>query len=158
MVRRIPAARRITALPSWGPRREPYAGPAEESPAARLRIRVPSTSGLPSGLGCDVVETSAECGMKILGCLPNSGCVLAHGDRWSWIVPSGSDIDVTWPAITRYHVDGAVLVPHYGVRPHPAGGDSVVHWPDQAVPYTHPLLLYFAACCIAGVQPAVTVQ
>jgi hypothetical protein len=158
MIRRIPAARRLTALPAWGSHRDPYADPAEESQAVRLRIRVPSTPDLPSGLGCDVVETSAEYGMKILGCLPSSGCVLAHGDEWSWIVPSGSDVDVAWPSITRYLVDAAVLVPHYGLRPHTTSSDGVVHWPDQAVPYTHPLLLYFAACCIAGVQPAVTVQ
>jgi len=157
-MKRIPAARRFATMPSWGTRRDPYDGTAEEVPALRLRIRVPSPPDLPSGLGCDVVETSAEDGMRILGCLPSSGCVLRHGERWSWIVPSGSDVDVAWPSITRYLVDAAVLVPHYGIRPFAQTSHSVVHWPNQPAPYTHPLLLYFAACCIAGVQPAVTVQ
>lgn len=134
------------------------------NPVARRRIRVPSTPGfssgpgLSSGPGCDVVETSAEYGMRILGCLPSSGCVLANGKRWSWIVPSGSNIDVRWPPTARYLVDAAVLVPYRGPRPKEAGSHSVVHWPEQAVPYTHPILLYFATCCLAGVKPAMTVK
>ena len=130
---------------------------------ARRRIRVPSTPGFspgqgtPDGTGCDVVETSAEYGKRILDCLPSSGCVLAHGRRWSWIVPSGSNIDVRWPPTARYLVDAAVLVPYRGPRPEQADSHSVVHWPDQPVPYTHPILLYFATCCVAGVKPTMTV-
>jgi hypothetical protein len=155
------AARHLTVVPRWDSHPVPSilpAVPVEEDPAARQRIRVPSTPGFPSGLGCDVVETSAENGMRILVCLPGSGCVLACGRRWSWFVPTGSDIDVTWPPGTRYLVDAAVLVPHYGHRSTAANSHSVVHWPDRVVPYTHPILLYFAACSVAGVQPAMTVQ
>jgi hypothetical protein len=119
---------------------------------------VPSTPDLPPGLGCDVVETSAEHGVRILGFLPDSGCVLAKGRRWSWIVPHGSDVDVTWPCIVRYFSDAAVLVPSSGVRAwHPAT-HSVVHRSHRGVPYTHPILLYFATCCVAGVPPTMTVQ
>lgn len=131
------------------PGTSPVTGPA----TARQRIRVPSTPDLPPGLGCDVVETSAEHGVRILGFLPDSGCVLARGRRWSWIVPSGSDTDLVWPCIVTYAADAAVLVPFSGVRPWQPGTHSVVHHSGRGVPYTHPILLYFAACCVAGVRP-----
>jgi len=109
-------------------------------------------------MGCDVVETSAEHGLRILGTLPSSGCVLARGSRWSWIVPTGSDIDVAWPAIARYLVDAAVLVPAPGPLAVTASGHRVVHRPDRPTPYTHPIMLYFAACLTAGVEPAMTLR
>lgn len=137
----------------------PSAAPAEKDAADRRRLRVPAAPRFPSGPGCDVVEIAAEYGVRILGSLPSSGCVLAEGERWSWIVPPGSDIDVAWPAITSYRPDGAVLVPLDAPGPRPeSGGHSVVHWPEGGTPYTHPILLYFAACCVAGVQPAITVR
>lgn len=132
----------------------PGTAPVTGSATARQRIRVPSAPDLPSGLGCDVVETSAEHGVRILGFLPDSGCVLARGRRWSWIVPSGSDIGLTWPCIVTYSADAAVLVPAFGTRPWRPGTHSVVHDSRRGVPYTHPILLYFAACCVAGVRPA----
>lgn len=152
----LPSASRRPSSHLWNPHRIPPATRGEDGPAARERIRVPSTPSFPSGLGCDVVETSVADGERILGFLPTSGCVLTNGKRWSWIVPIGSDIGVEWPPLARYLVDAAVLVPHG--EPHPAApvGHSVVHPPDQAAPYTHPLLLYFAVCHLAGIQPAVS--
>lgn len=155
----------MTPFPSAGRRPPPYPGHpcrippaarAEDGPAARERVRVPSAPSFPSGLGCDVVETSAADGERILAFLPTSGCVLTNGKRWSWIVPIGSDIGVTWPSLARYLVDAAVLVPSGEQRPGPPAAHSVVHPPDQAAPYTHPLLLYFAVCHLAGVQPAMS--
>jgi len=117
---------------------------------------VPSAPELPAGGGCDVVETSAEHGVRILGFLPTAGCVLARGRRWSWIVPTGSDIGVVWPQLASYRTDAAVLVPHHGgTGPRSLGSHTVVHWSFGGVPYTHPILLYFAACCVAGVTPRI---
>lgn len=150
----IPSQRRTGPLPG-------SAAPSFEEAAdrLRLRVRVPSAPHFSSGPGCDVVEIAAEYGVRILGSLPSSGCVLADGERWSWIVPPGSDIDVTWPAIISYRPGGAVLVPADEPGPRKeSGGPSVVHWPDGGTPYTHPILLYFAACCVAGVQPAMAVR
>ncbi|MCL2728468.1 MAG: hypothetical protein FWE15_00415 [Actinomycetia bacterium] len=130
----------------------------DENPPARQRIEVPTPAGFPAGTTCDVVETSAEHGLRILDCLPTSGCVLADGDQWSWIVPAGSDIDVEWPSITRYLAGAAVLVPAYGPRAGGADGRGGLRLPDRHVPYTHPILLYFAVCGIAGTQPSMTVK
>ncbi|WP_188279507.1 hypothetical protein [Streptomyces sp. CBMA29] len=157
-MKRVPPAGRRSALAPRGARPDWLAPRVDGTAAARERIHVPTTADFPPGLACDVVETSAEHGMRILGCLPSSGCVLTNGRQWSWIVPTGSDIDVEWPSSTRYLVDAAVLVPAYETLPDASGGHDVIHLPDQAVPYTHPILLYFAACCIAGVQPAMTVE
>ncbi|MFI1094030.1 hypothetical protein [Streptomyces sp. NPDC020917] len=129
-----------------------------QTPSARQRIEVPTSAGFPAGTACDVVETSAEHGLRILDCLPNSGCVLTHGDQWSWIVPTGSDIDVEWPSIARYLAGAAVAAPEGEARAGGAGGRGRLHLPDRQVPYTHPILLYFAVCTIAGVQPAMTVK
>ncbi|MEW2517147.1 hypothetical protein [Actinacidiphila alni] len=156
-MKRIPPPERRAAAASWNLRRDRPPLDAGDAAAARERIAVPTVGGFPPGLGCDVVETSAEHGLRILDCLPSSGCVLARGRQWSWIVPTGSDIDVQWPPATRYLPDAAVLVSAY--EPRAAGAThSLVHLPDQGVPYTHPILLYFAACCISGVQPAMTVE
>jgi hypothetical protein len=157
-VKRIPPADRWAATPAWNLRRERPVLRVAEVPSARQRIQVPITADFPPGLGCDVVETSAEHGARILACLPASGCVLTNGRRWSWIVPTGSDIDVKWPSTTRYLVDAAVLVSAYEPRTGGPAGHRLVHLPDRDVPYTHPILLYFAACCIAGVQPTMTVK
>lgn len=157
-MKRIPPADRWASSPSWNGRRDRSVPRVGDTPSARQRIHVPTTADFPAGLGCDVVETSAEHGLRILDCLPSSGCVLTNGSRWSWIVPTGSDIDVEWPSTTRYLVDAAVLVSAYEPRTGGSVGHSLIHLPDQDVPYTHPILLYFAVCCIAGVQPAMTVK
>jgi hypothetical protein len=142
-------------------------------------IRVPVPPGFPAGAACDVVETSAEHGMRVLGCLAASGSVLVHGDRWSWIVPSGSDIGVAWPPQVRYRANAAVLAPAASVEPDGGygpdlmGGQDLTGGPDLTagpdgrrtapgarrqppVPYTHPILLYFAVCCVTGVRPTLT--
>jgi hypothetical protein len=133
-------------------------------------IRVPVPPGFPAGAACDVVETSAEHGMRVLGCLAASGSVLVHGDRWSWIVPSGSDIGVAWPPQVRYRANAAVLAPAGSVEPDGGYGRDAAGGPDgpaggrtapgarrePPVPYTHPILLYFAVCCVTGVRPTLT--
>lgn len=141
----------------------PSEGPGGETGPVPRRIRVPVPPGFPSGTRCDVVETSARDGLRILGRLPGAGCVLARGDRWSWIVPTGSDVDVAWPPVARYLVDAAVLVPSHDAASggsgggEPGGGHEVVHVSGHRAPYTHPILLYFATCCVAGTPPAMTV-
>lgn len=143
------------SLTGRGAPAEPSRGQGTHSRSARQRtIRVPVPPGFPTGAACDVVETSAEHGMRILGCLAASGSVLVHGDRWSWIVPSGSDIGVAWPPQVRYRANAAVLapadIPEPG-DPHDRDGSR-----EPRVPYTHPILLYFAVCCVAGVRPTLT--
>ncbi|SEG57114.1 hypothetical protein SAMN05216223_106319 [Actinacidiphila yanglinensis] len=157
-MKHLPPADRWAVAPSRDTRRDRRDRYGDDPPATRRRIRVPATSGFPAGLSCDVVETSAEHGLRILETLPSSGRVFTRGSRWSWIVPTGSDIDVEWPSTTRYLVDAAVLVPAYDPEDGGPDGYGRVHASDQDVPYTHPILLYFAVCCIAGVQPAMTVK
>jgi hypothetical protein len=128
------------------------------APSARRLLQVPTSAGFPAGLVCDVVETSAEHGLRILDCLPNSGCVLTDGHQWSWIVPTGSDIDVEWPPTTRYLADAAVLVSPREPRTDGLPAAGRIRPRDHDVPYTHPILLYFAACGLAGVKPAMTVE
>lgn len=156
-----------THAPAHARSQAPSDGPGGETGPVPRRIRVPVPPGFPSGTRCDVVETSARDGLRILGRLPGAGCVLARGDRWSWIVPTGSDVDVGWPPVARYLVDAAVLVPSHdagrggggdggGGEPG-GGGHEVVHVSGHRAPYTHPILLYFATCCVAGTTPAMTV-
>jgi hypothetical protein len=101
---------------------------------------------LPTALGCDAVGLPAHHGQRVIDALPRVGCVLADALRWWWIVPSGSDTDVDWPPLARYSVGTSVPEPF-------CEGPRTVHWPDDAVPYTHPILLYIAVCRVAGVQP-----
>ncbi|MEE4542449.1 hypothetical protein V2S66_10800 [Streptomyces sp. V4-01] len=133
-------------------------GPGAEGGAVRRRLRVPVPPGFPSGARCDVVETSARHGLRVLGRLPGAGCVLADGDRWYWAVPTGSDVDVAWPQPARYLVDAALLVPSRDLGCGEPGDREVVHPSGHRAPYTHPILLYFAVCCVAGVRPALTVS
>jgi hypothetical protein len=150
----------MTALPLTGRAlpAEPPGGTGAESRAVRRRTHVPVPPGFPSGAHCDVVETSARHGLRILGRLPGAGCVLAEGDRWYWIVPTGSDVDVAWPPLARYLVDAAVLVPSRDLGRGEPGGAEVVHPSGHRAPYTHPILLYFAVCCVAGVRPTLTMS
>jgi hypothetical protein len=148
----------MTKLPLTGRALPPgtSGGHGGETVSASRRLHVPVPPGFPSGTDCDVVETSARYGLRILQRMPRAGCVLALGDRWSWIVPTGSDVDVAWPPPARYLVDAAVLVPSRDVGRGEPGGHEVVHRSGHRAPYTHPILLYFATCCVAGVRPAMT--
>ncbi|MFE9093484.1 hypothetical protein [Streptomyces sp. NPDC007264] len=118
---------------------------------------------LPATLGYDAVGTPRDQGERIMKCLPRVGCVFADDLRWWWIVPSGSQIGVTWPPSTSYAVDARVgrqAVPATGVRPadpswsgprpdHPV----LIHRPDGDSPYTPPIPLYFLTCRLAGIAP-----
>ncbi|MGV9895104.1 hypothetical protein [Streptomyces tendae] len=95
--------------------------------------------------------TSASHGERILARLPRAGCVFADEGRWWWIVPSGSDIGVAWPAGTHYVVgDPSWTRARPGGR---AAGPRLVHGPDGDSPYTAPIPLYFLVCRFAGVPP-----
>ncbi|MGC9436825.1 hypothetical protein [Streptomyces sp. WG5] len=108
-------------------------------------------TGLRADLGHDAVSTSQEHGERILAGLPRAGCVFADQGRWWWIVPSGSDIGVTWPHGTHYVVgDPSWTRPRPAVRP---TGPRLVHGPDGNSPYTAPIPLYFLACRLTGVAP-----
>ncbi|MFI7870286.1 hypothetical protein [Streptomyces salinarius] len=123
------------------PPRRPAPGPAS--------LRLPA--GVHAGLGHDAVGTSAAHGERILAHLPRAGCVFADGERWWWIVPSGSDIGVVWPFGSHYVVGDPSWT-----RPRPVGGPTgprLVHGPDGDSPYTAPLPLYFVVCRLAGVPP-----
>ncbi|MZG13009.1 hypothetical protein GTY44_05815 [Streptomyces sp. SID5914] len=123
------------------PPRRHRPGPAPLSLPAGLRV----------GLGHDAVGTSASHGERILARLPRAGCVFADEGRWWWIVPSGSDIGVAWPAGTHYVVgDPSWTRARPGGR---AAGPRLVHGPDGDSPYTAPIPLYFLVCRFAGVPP-----
>ncbi|MFD7957834.1 hypothetical protein ACFV4X_30625 [Streptomyces ardesiacus] len=125
------------------------AGPPGRRGPVPASLRLPA--GVRAGLGHDAVGTSASDGERILARLPRAGCVFAEGERWWWIVPSGSDIGVTWPFGTHY-----VTGDPSWARPRPADpprGPLLVHGPDGDSPYTAPLPLYFVVCRLAGVPP-----
>ncbi|WP_155059802.1 hypothetical protein [Streptomyces blattellae] len=120
---------------------------------------------LPAHLGYDAVGTLRELGQRILGLLPRVGCVYADDQRWWWIVPAGSQIDITWPPSTRYAVDARVADvsladvsladPSWaGPRPKPAADrPRLIHTPSAGSPYTPPLPLYFLTCRLTGTPP-----
>ncbi|MFG2191930.1 hypothetical protein [Streptomyces sp. NPDC048639] len=122
------------------------------APTPRRRLDVPSS--LPLSLGCDAVGVSRHLGPRILEALPRTGCVFDDGERWWWVVPSGSHQGVTWPPEARYAVGGYVSAPRRqqqaGGRP---GAPRLIHWPDDTMPYTHPILLYVAVCRATGSSP-----
>ncbi|MFJ9583615.1 hypothetical protein [Streptomyces acidicola] len=118
---------------------------------ARLTLPV----GLSTTLGYDAVGTSLEHGERIMATLPRVGCVFADDELWWWIVPSGSHIDVTWPAGTRYAIGARVAHPP-GTQPRPSsrpGGPRLIHGPDGDWPYTPPIPLYVAVCRLTGSTP-----
>lgn len=85
--------------------------------------------------------------------LPRVGCVFADHERWWWIVPAGSHIDIAWPSVTTYAVGG------YLTAPDPDSADRpryprLIHHPQDDTPYTPPLPLYFLTCRIAGIKPS----
>ncbi|MFC5804603.1 hypothetical protein [Streptomyces formicae] len=119
----------------WERGRERAGDPGE------LRLDVPP--GLPATLGYDAVGVPARHGMRMLSRLPHTGCVYSDTDWWWWIVPAGSDTELTWP-LPSYYSRGAYV---------PAA-PRLIHWPDDASPYTPPIPLYLMICQITGTAPA----
>ncbi|KUL64375.1 MULTISPECIES: hypothetical protein [Streptomyces] len=110
------------------------------------RLRLPD--GLPARLGYDAVGMPADIGRRVMKCLPRIGCVFSGDQRWWWIVPSGSHIDVAWPSFTSYAV-GAHMADLSACSRLP----RLVHHPQDDSPYTPPIPLYFMTCHIAGIRP-----
>ncbi|MFF1506614.1 hypothetical protein [Streptomyces sp. NPDC058326] len=110
--------------------------------ATRLAVPV----GLHTGLGCDAVGVPARFGFKILSRLPAKGCVYADSDWWWWLVPAGSDHDLTWPLPACY-APGAEI---------PDRGPRLIHHPDGTSPYTPPIPLYLLICQLTGIAPSWT--
>jgi hypothetical protein len=89
-------------------------------------------------------------------CLPRVGCVFADEERWWWIVPSGSQIGVSWPLGTNYAIGARVAADPSWTRTRPTprpGGPQLIHGPDGNSPYTPPIPLYFLTCRLAGIHP-----
>lgn len=99
--------------------------------------------GLPAHLGCDAVGVPARHGSRLLGRLPRNGCVFADTHWWWWIVPAGSDLELTWPLPSHY-ARGAYV---------PAISPRLIRWPDDDSPYTPPIPLYLMACQLTGTAP-----
>ncbi|MFJ4183204.1 ATP-binding protein [Streptomyces sp. NPDC089733] len=97
-----------------------------------------------SELVTDAVGVPARYGFRLMSHLPRTGCVFADADRWWWIVPSGSDLDLDWPPQAAY-AKGA-FVP--AVRP------RLIHRPDGHTPYTPPIPLFLMVCQVTGVAPS----
>ncbi|MCQ8834318.1 hypothetical protein [Streptomyces malaysiensis] len=116
----------------------------------RGRLRIPED--LPTRLGYDAVGMPADIGRRVMKCLPRIGCVFADDQRWWWIVPSGSHIDVTWPAFTSYAV-GAHMADLGGGCTARFRHPRLIHHPQGDSPYTPPIPLYFMTCHIAGIRP-----
>ncbi|MET9951253.1 hypothetical protein ABZ135_06825 [Streptomyces sp. NPDC006339] len=125
--------------------RNPLSPAAPVEPAAVTRLFVPVD--LPTTLGCDAVGVPARYGFRILSRLPAKGCVYADSDWWWWLVPSGSDLDLTWPLPACYG-PGAVI---------PDRRPRLIHHPDGDSPYTPPIPLYLLICQLTGIAPAWTV-
>ncbi|MFD7635784.1 hypothetical protein ACFV8G_20025, partial [Streptomyces sp. NPDC059873] len=64
-----------------------------ESSPGHVQLPLPPT--LPASLGCDAVGIPAEHGFRLMARLPRKGCIFADTERWWWIVPAGSDLDLT---------------------------------------------------------------
>ncbi|WP_223831151.1 hypothetical protein [Streptomyces venezuelae] len=129
------------------PRRSPGLRPGTRGTAhprdlGTTRLSVPV--GLHTGLGCDAVGVPARFGFKILSRLPAKGCVYADSDWWWWLVPAGSDHDVTWPLPSCY-ARGAEI---------PDRRPRLIHHPDGTSPYTPPIPLYLLVCQLTGIAPS----
>ncbi|MER5884765.1 hypothetical protein ABT160_13125 [Streptomyces sp. NPDC001941] len=111
---------------------------------ALTRLALPA--GLDASLGLDAVGVPARYGFRVLSRLPAKGAVFADSDWWWWIVPDGSDLDLTWPLPACYAPGG--LVPDRAPR--------LVHRPDGSSPYTPPIPLYLLTCQLTGIAPAWT--
>ncbi|MFI1015004.1 hypothetical protein [Streptomyces sp. NPDC020965] len=125
--------RNPAALVTWSDR------PSEGSGLVRL---TPPHPIVPT-LGCDAVGVPARHGFRLLGRLPRTGCVFADTDWWWWIVPAGSDQELTWPLPSHY-AKGAYV---------PANNPQLIRWPDGSSPYTPPIPLYLMACQLTGTAP-----
>ncbi|MGW1550319.1 hypothetical protein [Streptomyces sp. NPDC002346] len=99
---------------------------------------------LSASLGCDAVGVPAGYGFRLMSHLPRTGCVFADADRWWWIVPAGSDLDLDWPSQVAY-ARGAHV---------PAVRPRLIHAPDSRTPYTPPIPLFLMVCQITGVTPS----
>ncbi|MFB7452345.1 hypothetical protein ACFTWS_03105 [Streptomyces sp. NPDC057027] len=140
-MRILPRAFRPFEASVPAPRRSPESPRgAHELGATRLSVPV----GLHTGLGCDAVGVPARFGFKILSRLPAKGCVYADSDWWWWLVPAGSDHDVTWPLPACY-ARGAEI---------PDRGPRLIHHPDGTSPYTPPIPLYLLVCQLTGIAPS----
>lgn len=136
-----PRGRRMPA-----PGRVPMARTSpEEAGIARSgdEIRLLAPPGFRTHLGCDAVGVPARHGFRILSRLPAMGCVYADRDWWWWLVPEGSDLELTWPMPACY-APGAVI---------PDRGPRLIHRPDDTSPYTPPIPLYLLACQLTGTAP-----
>lgn len=105
------------------------------------RLDVPA--GLRTDLGCDAVGIPARHGFRLLGRIPGAGCVFADGAWWWWILPAGSDQDLTWPLPSHYAPGARV----------PAADARLIHRPEGSSPYTPPIPLYLMLCQLTGTQP-----
>ncbi|MFB7371294.1 hypothetical protein ACFC0D_15765 [Streptomyces sp. NPDC056222] len=108
------------------------------------RLVVPP--GFRTALGCDAVGVPARYGFRILSRLPAKGCVYADTDWWWWLVPTGSDLELTWPMPACY-APGAEI---------PDRRPRLIHRPDGTSPYTPPIPLYLLACQLTGTAPSWT--
>ncbi|QNE73730.1 hypothetical protein F0344_03090 [Streptomyces finlayi] len=122
-----------------GPRRSGVPG---QGGGGRVRLSLPPA--LSASLGCDAVGVPTRYGFRLMSHLPRTGCVFADADRWWWIVPAGSDLDLDWPEQVTY-APGA-FVP--SVRP------RLIHTPDSRTPYTPPIPLFLMVCQVTGVTPS----
>lgn len=66
------------------------------------RVQLPLPTTLSASLGYDAVGVPARHGFRLMSHLPRTGCVFADGERWWWIVPAGSDLDLDWPEQVAY--------------------------------------------------------
>ncbi|MFJ8660702.1 hypothetical protein [Streptomyces sp. NPDC093795] len=131
------------------PRRSPELltgtrGSARPRALGVTRLAVPA--GLHTGLGRDAVGVPARFGFKILSRLPVNGCVYADSDWWWWLVPAGSDHDLTWP-LPGCYAPGAEI---------PNRRPRLIHHPDGTSPYTPPIPLYLLVCQLTGTAPSWT--
>ncbi|MFD9036565.1 hypothetical protein ACFVZW_36340 [Streptomyces sp. NPDC059567] len=112
--------------------------------ADSTRLVVPP--GFRTALGCDAVGVPARYGFRILSRLPAKGCVYADTDWWWWLVPTGSDLELTWPMPACY-APGAEI---------PDRRPRLIHRPDGTSPYTPPIPLYLLCCQLTGTAPSWT--
>lgn len=110
------------------------------------RVQLPLPATLSASLGCDAVGVPARYGFRLMSHLPRTGCVFADAERWWWIVPAGSDLDLDWPEQAAYA--RGTCVP--AVRP------RLIHQPDSRTPYTPPIPLFLMVCQVTGVTPSWT--
>ncbi|MCX5144297.1 MULTISPECIES: hypothetical protein [unclassified Streptomyces] len=114
-------------------------------PGGGGRVQLALPAALSASLGCDAVGVPARYGFRLMSHLPRTGCVFADADLWWWIVPSGSDLDLDWPAQAAY-VRGAYV---------PAVRPRLIHQPDSGrTPYTPPIPLFLMVCQVTGVTPS----